>query len=150
MVDRPPPESPLQPVEPGSRSGDEPGRDPASPGLIPSEVLEAIPKEDRGKVEQFMAMAVGSVNPIAQKITPEHISGLIELAGKDNDNELADRRDTRRIYAVVGIVGLAAIVGFASLLAVKEKNDLLVEVIKLGGIGIGAFLGGYGIGRARQ
>ena len=75
-------------------------------------------------------MAVGSVNPIAQKITPEHISGLIELAGKDNDNELADRRDTRRIYAVVGIAGLTAIVGFASLLAVKEKNDLLVEVIK--------------------
>ena len=97
-----------------------------------------------------MAMAVGSVNPIAQKITPEHISGLIELAGKDNDNELADRRDTRRIYAVVGIVGLAAIVGFASLLAVKRNNGLLVEVIKLGGIGVGAFHGGYGIGRARQ
>ena len=95
-------------------------------------------------------MAVGSVNPIAQKITSEHISGLIELVGKDQENELADRRDTRRIYAVVGIVVLAAVVGFASLLAVKEKNDLLVEVIKLGGIGIGAFLGGYGIGRARQ
>lgn len=94
-------------------------------------------------------MAVGSVNPIAQKITPEHISGLIELAAKDNDNELADRRDTRRIFAGVGIVGLLAIVGFASLLAVKQNNDLLIEVIKLGGIGVGAFLGGYGIGRAR-
>ncbi len=95
-------------------------------------------------------MAVGSMNPIAQKITPEHISGLIELVGKDNENELADRKDTRRIYAIVGIVVLGAVVGFSSLLAVKENNDLLVEVIKLGGIGVGAFLGGYGIGRVRK
>ena len=140
MVDVPPP----------SQADEEPGQEPETPGLIPPDVLEALPKEDRGKVEQFMAMAVGSFNPLAQKITPEHISGLIELAAKDNDNELADRRDTRRIYALMGILGLAAVVGFASLLAVKQNNDLLVEVIKLGGIGVGAFLGGYGIGRARK
>lgn len=149
MVDEPPPESPREPVGPDRQSGGDRSQVTESQGLVPQEVLEAIPKEDRGKVEQFMAMAVGSVNPIAQKITPEHISGLIELAAKDNDNELADRRDTRRIFAGVGIVGLLAIVGFASLLAVKQNNDLLIEVIKLGGIGVGAFLGGYGIGRAR-
>ena len=95
-------------------------------------------------------MAVGSVNPIAQKITSEHITGLIGLIGKDHDNELEDRKDQRRIYAIVGIVVLAATVGFATLLVVKENDDLLGEVIKLAAIGAGSFVGGYGFGRIRR
>jgi hypothetical protein len=97
-----------------------------------------------------MSMAVGSVNPIAQKITSEHITGLIGLIGKDHDNELADRKDKRRVNAVVGVVVLAAVVGFATLLVVRENNDLLGEVIKLAAIGAGSFVGGYGFGRIRR
>ena len=151
MVDKLPPDSPSQPSgESDSPAGEGSAERPGSPGLVPPEALEAIPRESRGTVEQFMSMAVGSVNPIAQKITSEHITGLIGLIGKDHDNELADRKDKRRIYAIVGIIVLLAVVGFATLLVVKENNDLLGEVIKLAAIGVGSFVGGYGFGRIRR
>ena len=151
MVDKTPPDSPGRPSDDtDSSSREEPVTAPESAGLVPSETLQAIPEESRGAVEQFMSMAVGSVNPIAQKITSEHITGLIGLIGQDHKAELADRKDKRRVYAIVGVLVLGAIVGFATLLVVKEKNDLLGEVIKLTAIGVGSFAGGYGFGRIRR
>ena len=122
-------------------------------GPVPPEILEGLPKEQRVKIERYFSasmMAVGSIgNPILQKLTPEHISDLIALSSKEVETEHEDKKDTRRILAVLGFAVLAAAVGFACLLAVKQNNDLLIEVIKLGAIAVGGILGGYGIGRTR-
>lgn len=64
-------------------------------GIIPEEILDVIPEEDRGRVATIIKQTMFSSvmrrgNPIADKITTEHISQLIS---KSDD---ADKRDRKR------------------------------------------------------
>lgn len=87
------------------------------------EVLEKLPPHARRQVDAFFAsmMSVGPVpNPIAQKVTPEHIGQLIQGRNKETELHFADRRDSRRFA-----VGLFA---FSSLLT----SVLIVALAVLG------------------
>ncbi len=69
-----------------------------SEGIIPSEILEAIPEEDRGRVSSIIKQTMFSgvmrrSSPIADKITTEHITQLIS---KSDEQDLRDRKERRK------------------------------------------------------
>jgi len=75
----------------------------AAAGLIPQEVLEAIPEKDREKVRAAFSqtmMMFGQfpfANPITQKITSDHISALIKNQDDQEKRGSSDRISSRRM-----------------------------------------------------
>ena len=121
-------------------SEDEPGRQPEAPNE--AEVLEKLPEPEKQVVERFFGAAMSMGNPLAHKITSQHITDMLSIARDEASQGYADRRDSRRTIAIVGVVFLAGILGFAAILAFKEQNDLLLELLK----DLGLLLGGSGLG----
>ena len=66
--------------------------------------------------------------------------------GETTRQGYADRREARRILAVIGVVFLSVFVGFAVLLVIREQNELMLELLKA----LGLFLGGFGVGWGLQ
>lgn len=118
-------------------------------GIIPEEILEAIPEEERGKfasiIKQTMISGVlRRSNPIADKITSEHISQIIS---KSDDQDKRDRieRKGERNYNLILIILSLVFIGFL-IVFLQSNEDLLVKTV----IGIVSFLGGYGFGQSRK
>lgn len=66
-------------------------------GIIPEEILKVIPEEDRGRVasiikETMISGVMRRSNPIADKITTEHITQLIS---KSDDQDKRDREERK-------------------------------------------------------
>ena len=117
--------------------------------IIPDEVLEAIPEEERGKFKSIVRQTMISGvmkrnNPISEKITSEHITELI----KNSDNQdLRDRdeRKTDKNYQIIFLlIGLAFLVFL--IIFLQNNEDLLYKII----LAIISFLGGFGIGKSSQ
>lgn len=77
--------------------------------VIPEEILDAIPEEERGKVasiikETMISGVMRRSNPIADKITTEHITQLISKS--DNyDKRDRDERKSERNYNLFLVLG---------------------------------------------
>jgi hypothetical protein len=117
--------------------------------IIPEEILEAIPEEDRGKVagiiKQTMISSVMSrSNPIADKITSEHITQLIS---KSDDQDIRDRSERKgeRNYNLILIFISLVFIGFL-IVFLQSNEDLLIKIV----IGIISFIGGFGFGQSRK
>lgn len=117
--------------------------------IIPEEVLEGIPIEDRGKlismVKQTMISSVSRrSNPIAEKITPEHITTLIDNSSIADKRDREERNSERKYNVILIIIGLI----FVSFLVVfLQKNvNLLITIITA----ILSFIGGFGFGKSQQ
>ncbi len=134
------------------RELDEPSdkrEDSSSDEIIPEEVLDAIPEEDRGKVASIIKQTMISgvmrrSNPIAEKITPEHISQIIS---KSDDQDKRDRQERKgeRNYNLLLIVIALLFVGFL-IVFLQSNEDLLLKIV----IGIISFVGGFGFGQSRK
>ena len=118
---------------------------------VPSEILENLSQDQKQQIEQFfsasMTMGMGIGNPITQKITPEHITDVIALKGREVDLEYGDRRHSRLVASVA--IGFFLVV-FGAFLAYIKSNDLLLELIKIGAVLSGGFGGGYGVAYWRR
>ncbi|MDP6666994.1 MAG: hypothetical protein QF357_06300 [Dehalococcoidia bacterium] len=102
------------------------------------------------QVQSVLAMGSStSGNPLISKLSPQHIDGLIALSSKELDRTGDDRLSSRRYSFALAVVILAIVFGFALTLALKDKDDMLSELLKIGGFAAGGFLGGYGVGRGR-
>jgi hypothetical protein len=112
---------------------------------LPAEVLEKLPPEERRLVESAFQAAIYSgpfPNPIAQKLTPEHITQIIDATARDSQAEYDDRKHARPfLYGLLAFVSLLAAIVII-VLALEDKTDTLNEVIKL----IAVFAGGAGSG----
>ncbi len=121
---------------------------------FPPEILENLPEDQRANIEQFfgsaMSMTVGMGNPIAAKITPEHITDIISLSSRTADLDYGDRRHSRMVISVVVGFALVILVAFGAFLAFMKSNELLVELIKIGAALAGGFGGGYGVASWRR
>jgi len=114
--------------------------------IISNEVLEALPIEERGRVQSMMiqTMASGvmrSNNPISEKITSEHISKLIENSGIQDERDRKERKSEKNyqiIFLLIGLIFLGFLIVF-----LKDDKELLYKVI----IAIISFIGGFGIGK---
>ncbi len=120
-----------------------------SEGIIPSEILEAIPEEDRGRVSSIIKQTMFSgvmrrSSPIADKITTEHITQLIS---KSDEQDLRDRKERKeeRNYNLFLILISLIFIGFL-IVYLKYNEDLLIKIV----IGIISFIGGFGFGQSRK
>ncbi len=118
-------------------------------GLIPEEILEAIPEEDRGKFSSIISQTVFSgimrrQNPISDKITTEHITQLI---AKSDDQDRRDREERKgeRNHNLILIIIILLFIGFL-LILLQTNEELLIKVI----IAIISFVGGFGFGKTKK
>ena len=114
--------------------------------LIPKDILNALPVEDRGKVVSIIKQSMFSEvmkrgNPISEKITEEHITKLIEKSDNQDVRDREERKSQRNYNLILLIIGLVFL-GFL-IVYLKEDKELLYKII----IAIISFVGGFGIGR---
>ncbi len=114
--------------------------------LIPEDVLESIPVEERGKVVSIIKQSMFSGvmrrgNPISEKITGEHITKLIDKSDNQDIRDREERKSQRNYNLVLIIIGLIFL-GFL-VVFLKDDKELLYKII----IAIISFIGGFGIGR---
>ena len=117
--------------------------------IAPNEILEVIPAEERGRFvsimkETMFASFMSSNNPIAEKITTEHISKVLENADIQDKRDRQERKSEKNyqiIFLSIGLVFIGLLIIF-----LKEDKDLLYKII----IAIISFIGGFGIGKTRQ
>ena len=114
--------------------------------IIPEEVLEAIPEEERGRfqsiIRQTMISGVmGRRNPIAEKVTSEHITQMISTSDEQDQRDRKERNHERFFNIGLLILGLLFI-GFL-IVYLKDDKELLTNVI----VAILSFIGGFGFGK---
>ena len=128
---------------------DSEGRDGGGPEEtpIPPEILENLPPEDRERVSRFFGATMtmgGIMNPIASKVTPQHITDMIALSGRESDHDFEDRKHSRLTLTLFAVFGIIALLVLIIVLAFQGMTELLFEIIKVIVIGAGGFSGGYG------
>ncbi len=119
-----------------------------SEGIIPNEVLESIPEEDRGRVSSIIKQTMVSGvmrrgNPIADKITTEHITQLISKSDELDKRDREERKGERKYNLLLILIGLI-FVGFL-IIFLQSNENLLIKIV----IGIISFIGGFGFGQSR-
>lgn len=121
---------------------------------IPPEVLENLPADQRGKVLEFFAASMQvsgpMANPLFNKIESQHITEFIKLGSQTIAANASDRKHSRLINFFALALLVAASLTVLLVLAIIGENDLLLEIVKLGGVGIGGFGGGYGFSAWRN
>lgn len=118
--------------------------------VIPDEILEAIPEEDRREVSRIInsTMISGIMqrkNPIADKITTEHITQLITKS-EEQDKRDREERKGERTYNLILILIALIFIGFLIIFLQSSNEDLLMKII----IAIFSFIGGFGFGRTKN
>jgi len=130
---------------------------------VPDEVESAVKKVAEKKPEklfEMMAMGLSTVgNPLHQKMTPEHISQVLDLAArhderefelnkKSQEHEFAHGTSNRRYVCYVFTVAVVLIV--IVLFLFKEKPDVLTPILTgIGGL-VSGFFGGWGLGKKQD
>lgn len=108
--------------------------------------LDSLPPEIKKVVEMGFSMQRLSTpisNPVFSKITEEHISRIIEIGNKEEDNSYKDSQSNKFYNFLYFIVGIALFV-FLIVYLGKENKDLFLEVLKIGIAIVGGFGGGFG------
>ena len=113
---------------------------------LSTEFAEGIPPEVSGTVGRMMSaslsMMSGVINPIAERVTSEHITEVIAFANRDSEREYDDRKHSRTLAYAFGVFVLLLIVGLIFGLVLLASEELLRYVL----IGVGSFIGGLGSG----
>ena len=135
-----------------SRSGDRiSGETP-----IPQEILEKLAPEQQ---EMLLAAMFRSTeiqlpgSPFSQflsKIEPQHITEMIAERSSRFALISADRKHSRLFNFLSFAFLVIASLTLMLVLALINENDLLLEIVKLGGVGLGGFGGGYGFSALRR
>jgi len=121
--------------------------DKTASGIIPNELLEAIPEKDREKFiaifqETVFSSVIKSGNNLTDKLTPEHITSIINNSDTQDKRDRDERKGQRYyhlIFFVLSLLFLSFIIIF-----LKDDKELLYKII----IAIISFLGGFGIGKS--
>lgn len=123
--------------------------------------LEKLAQGRPGAVTEMVSMmGIGPMaNPLHGKMTPEHITQVLELAAKhdereynlhksEQDNDAQDRKSTRR-YAFAAFVVITILI-LVILVLFRDKPSILIPTLT-GVIGLTTgFAGGFGVGRWRS
>ena len=115
----------------------------ANSNLIPDEILETLPVEDRNRLSMFFSSVMKRSNPISEKITSEHISKLIENSNFQDERDRKERKSDKNYQIIFLLIGLIFI-GFL-IVFLKDDKELLYKII----IAIISFIGGFGIGKTK-
>jgi VIT1/CCC1 family predicted Fe2+/Mn2+ transporter len=113
---------------------------------LAAEEIENLPPEIRKVVEMGFSMqrVVGSVpNPLLSKITESHISKILDLSEKEDDNSYRDAQSSKRYTAFYFLIGVLLFV-FLVVFLVERNSSLLMSIIEKIIFIIAGFAGGYG------
>ena len=111
-------------------SEDEQQKSRGSSPPAPQQVIEQF--------EQVIAGAIGPVrNPVLEKVTEDHITAALELAGEDSK---ADRR-YRMAYTIVLLIAF----GLLTFYMVPADTELYKQIVQLLIAAGGGFGAGYGV-----
>ena len=89
-------------------------------------------------------------NPLVNKLESQHITDIIKLGSQTVEANASDRKHSRLFNLLTLGLLVAASLTVLLVLAIIGENDLLLEIVKLGGVGIGGFGGGYGFSAWRN
>ena len=118
---------------------------------LEQDVLADIPKPVLHRLEMFMGQMIrsGSIpSPFWEKITPEHVSQVIESNDLATRLTIEDRQKCRYFNVVYIILGLAAL-GFLVLTLQGSNPDLLEKLITITLSFVGGMGAGLGLARRR-
>lgn len=112
------------------------------PEILPPELLEDLPPEAASHIrETFLSLSGPMQNPIARKVTGDHITQLIENSAVESKRE-HDHKANGRLYTLVYVVlGILVFFGLAWMFA-KNDPELFKEILKL----FTTFAAGLGVG----
>lgn len=139
------------------------GRVEATPTEVapPKEVQSAIRKLSESKPEKMFEMlsiagGIGMGNPLHNKMEPQHITQVLDLAIKHDEREFelyktkeantasSNTSNRRYIFATFVVIVILVLV---VLFLFKDKPEVLIPILTgIGGLASG-FAGGFGIGR---
>ena len=133
---------------------------------LPPELLEGLPPEVRanlttgGRLETHTSITSTSmmwlgrvVNPVADKVTEQHITDIIQISGREADyadrqseREYSDRKHARNLATVLVAMVILALTAVAIILIYQDLLDFLermslIIIPALGGVGIGIAIG---------
>ena len=120
------------------------------------ELLEAVPEEHRNSIKELMVSSASfqmggmfpSPNPIAKKITEEHITQYLEGSKVDMENRYAEKKH-QKVFLFLSML-LAMVFFIIVIILLKENPDVMEKIIyTAGGLVAGAF-GGYGLGKNKS
>lgn len=100
--------------------------------IIPDEVLETLPIEDRKNVvriikESMVSSITRRGNPISEKITEEHITKLIDKSDSQDLRDRQERKSQRSYNLIILVIGLLFL-GFL-IIFLKDDKELLYKII---------------------
>lgn len=113
---------------------------------IPDEVLEKFPHTERRELIQSITKVAGIFapeHPLAKKITPEHVTVLLENADACDERDREERQHERNYNYKIMLTVLITIVLVCCLFIYTAQIDLLKFVIGA----IFGFGGGFGVGK---
>ncbi len=118
------------------------------------DVLESIPQEARRTVKQMVGMSMqmgGVISPqleLMKKMTTENVTEFLQGQREAANNQFRESRDNKIFLAFIVVVVLIFVTVLVILL--KEKPDILENVLyTLGGL-VAGLLGGYGYGKTKR
>ena len=118
-------------------------------GPTSPEDLERFPASMGRIVRHSVSYSGPLPNPLLEKLTPEHITSLIDTADRNRARALEDRKHSRKWSAIIMalvVIPIGLLLGYFAFL---QQNSLVAEIIKLAAVGLGGFGGGYGFARWR-
>ena len=144
-----------QPQEPNpAQRGDS---EPLARPLISPELLERLSPQEKAEVTGFvssnsawMRWSGMAPNSIQFQFGPQPAPEIFELASRTVEAEISDRKHSRLFNFLALALLVIASLALMLVLALINENDLLLEIVKLGGVGLGGFGGGYGFSALRR
>ncbi|MDD2285220.1 MAG: hypothetical protein RBR40_14275 [Tenuifilaceae bacterium] len=82
-------------------------------------------------------------NPLLSKITESHISKILDLSEKEDDNTYKDAQSSKKYTAFYFLTGVLLFV-FLVVFLVERNSSLLMSIIEKIIFIIAGFAGGYG------
>jgi len=121
--------------DPSNRAVDE-----SSP--LPPELAAKLPPQVRSEVTAFiMQMQYAPANPLARRVTSEHITLALELGAKESERQFTYAKQTRWFQGGVFVVAVAVFVFLVLFLA--DRPTLLAPTLT----SLLGFAAGFGVGK---
>lgn len=103
---------------------------------LPEEIRAQLAGRNGGSVFQAfsasMSMTLGNlVNPIASRVTSQHITDIIGITRREIDLEYNDRKRNRTVWAATTVIVALCITAIAIVLTYNGLLDFLLEILKL-------------------
>jgi hypothetical protein len=114
---------------------------------IPEEILAGVPSEHRqaivrafSSVTQFAAPVL---NPIFQRVTSEHVTGIIDNTENESVREHDANKSQRRYQFAYYASGASLIAGLIVFFTLSDNRDLILPIVTA----VAGFLGGLATGQ---